>query len=564
MIKFVLFIFVSSVYSMTVVTIKDSVFTQKDFFKKYGKAEWDRGDNKQKKRMLDDYIKRESCAIEAVSLGFLNDPSLAVKLKSRSKMVMVNSVYEELVAKPLVPSEVLAQAKKHIKSEINVYHILIGHQGSRLPSPPKRTKDEAFLLAQNIKGKFENGTKFEVLAKKHSDDPSSEKNGGDLGWVGWGRTTPSFQEAAFELGVNNISKPVSTEFGYHLILVKEKRNSEYSEFDGEELELVAYNSSRGAVSHLLRDAATDFDTKQISAAQVQYNNVALEKILNLISEERNRKKITGKYNVDLVSLFETSEDIGVVCVYNKKGFGLKWFANKLKSTPVSRHPNITNIENIQSAFDIILLQDIAVKQGYEKNINNKRTYIDQINTMKNSLLYDTYLKWLVNSAPKPDSTKIVDYYNNNKEKDYVEPIKVVVKEIKVLNKALADSLLLELEFGLDFESAASIFSKTNPGSGGLIKPFEKGKYNEMGEVAFSLNPGEISNVIENLDRSFSIIKVEKFIPKKYSDLKKVYTRIESLLMRKAQSEAKDIGVNGLYDKLNIVVNKEFFDYDKLD
>ena len=61
---------------------------------------------------------------------------------------------------------------------------------------------------------------------------------------------------------------------------------------------------------MLRDAATDFDAKQISAAQVQYNNVALEKILNLISEERNRKKITGKYNVDLVSLFETSEDIG--------------------------------------------------------------------------------------------------------------------------------------------------------------------------------------------------------------------------------------------------------------
>ena len=115
MFLFYVLIFFSSALSMDVVTIGDQVFSDKDFFTKYGKSEWLRGDAGQKDRMLNDYIKREACAIEAKSLGFVNDPNIAVKLRNRSNMIMVNSVYEELVAKPLVPEEMLLKAKKYIK-----------------------------------------------------------------------------------------------------------------------------------------------------------------------------------------------------------------------------------------------------------------------------------------------------------------------------------------------------------------------------------------------------------------------------------------------------------------
>ena len=70
-------IIISFGFSMDVVTIGGRVFSDSDFFNKYGQNEWNRSDAKQKERMLDDYIKREACAIQAESLGFLNDPSLA-------------------------------------------------------------------------------------------------------------------------------------------------------------------------------------------------------------------------------------------------------------------------------------------------------------------------------------------------------------------------------------------------------------------------------------------------------------------------------------------------------
>jgi peptidyl-prolyl cis-trans isomerase C len=70
--------------------------------------------------------------------------------------------------------------------------------------------------AEDLLKKMNEGVSFEELAKKFSKCPSSAR-GGDLGEFGRGRMVAEFETAAFELGVNEVSKPVRTKFGYHLI-----------------------------------------------------------------------------------------------------------------------------------------------------------------------------------------------------------------------------------------------------------------------------------------------------------------------------------------------------------
>lgn len=70
--------------------------------------------------------------------------------------------------------------------------------------------------ADDLKKKLDQGADFGDLAKKFSQCPSS-RSGGDLGSFGRGRMVPSFDEAAFGLAVGDISEPVRTQFGYHLI-----------------------------------------------------------------------------------------------------------------------------------------------------------------------------------------------------------------------------------------------------------------------------------------------------------------------------------------------------------
>lgn len=71
--------------------------------------------------------------------------------------------------------------------------------------------------AQDLLRKLDEGNQFEDLALKHSKCPSRER-GGDLGEFRRGRMVPEFEEAAFGLDVGEISGPVRTKFGYHLIL----------------------------------------------------------------------------------------------------------------------------------------------------------------------------------------------------------------------------------------------------------------------------------------------------------------------------------------------------------
>lgn len=84
---------------------------------------------------------------------------------------------------------------------------------------------EARRKIDEIKGKLDNGGNFSELAKQYSGDASATR-GGDLGWLDQGATVPEFEKAMDALPLNKISDPVKSPFGWHLILVTERRVTE--------------------------------------------------------------------------------------------------------------------------------------------------------------------------------------------------------------------------------------------------------------------------------------------------------------------------------------------------
>ncbi|WP_080847494.1 peptidylprolyl isomerase [Cytobacillus gottheilii] len=81
-------------------------------------------------------------------------------------------------------------------------------------------EDEA--TATEVKQKLDDGGNFEELATEYSQDPGSAANGGDLGWFGQGQMVAEFEEAAYALDVDQISEPVQSQHGFHIIQVTEK------------------------------------------------------------------------------------------------------------------------------------------------------------------------------------------------------------------------------------------------------------------------------------------------------------------------------------------------------
>ncbi len=100
--------------------------------------------------------------------------------------------------------------------QVRVSHILI-----RAGTPQEEERARQILLL--IQGRLARGEKFADLARQYSEDPGSKAGGGDLGFLTRGSLEPQFERVAFSLPPGQVSEPVKTPFGYHLILVQERR-----------------------------------------------------------------------------------------------------------------------------------------------------------------------------------------------------------------------------------------------------------------------------------------------------------------------------------------------------
>lgn len=91
-----------------------------------------------------------------------------------------------------------------------------------------RTEQEAQAQARNLYNRIRDGAPFADLARAHSDDAGSAARGGELGWLSPGETVPAFDEAMNQLPVGQISTPIQSPFGWHIIEVLERREVDAS------------------------------------------------------------------------------------------------------------------------------------------------------------------------------------------------------------------------------------------------------------------------------------------------------------------------------------------------
>lgn len=91
--------------------------------------------------------------------------------------------------------------------------------------------------AKEVKQKLEEGADFEELAKEYSTDEGTKEKGGDLGFFKRGKMLEEFEEVAFSMEVNEISDPVETTYGFHIIQVTDKKEAKEAKFEDHEEEI---------------------------------------------------------------------------------------------------------------------------------------------------------------------------------------------------------------------------------------------------------------------------------------------------------------------------------------
>ncbi len=109
----------------------------------------------------------------------------------------------------------------HLVTKTKARHILI-------KTNEIMNDEEARKKLLKLKGRIKEGDHFETLARSHSEDTASSLKGGDLGWVTSGVLVPIFEKAMNSLEIGQISEPIQTSFGWHLIQVLERKEQDNS------------------------------------------------------------------------------------------------------------------------------------------------------------------------------------------------------------------------------------------------------------------------------------------------------------------------------------------------
>ncbi len=172
------------------------------------------------KQVLDDLVDQRLLALEAVRRGLDRDGEAKRRLQAARERILGNILVENAISKAVTDEAIRRMYDEQAKlsppgEEVRARHILV------------KTKAEAEAVITQLKG----GADFAKLALEKSIDPGSRLDGGELGYFSKDAMVEPFANAAFALKKGEISEPVQTEFGWHVIQVEARRKQAPPSFD---------------------------------------------------------------------------------------------------------------------------------------------------------------------------------------------------------------------------------------------------------------------------------------------------------------------------------------------
>lgn len=261
-----------------VMTIDNQSIKKSDFLRTYLKNNNDpKYDQESLDKYMDLYEKFKLKVAEAEALGYDTIPALNKELKG----------YEEQLAQPyLVDStktkELLEEAYNRMKYEVQASHILITLASDASPADTLK----AYKRAMDIRKRIEKGEDFNVVAKDVSDDPSAKTNGGELGYFTAFQMVYPFENAAYTTPVGEVSMPVRSQFGYHLLKVTDKRKARGTITSAHIMVALSQNPTESDIEKGQKKIDEIYEKLQ--------NGDSFEKLASLYSDDQGSKNNGGK------------------------------------------------------------------------------------------------------------------------------------------------------------------------------------------------------------------------------------------------------------------------------
>lgn len=496
---------------------------------------------------VDVYIKRKVYTHAALEEGFAEDPMVLEKKTRTERRHLMDYVYDKDILDQVISDDMLREVYDKSSEELKARHILVQFKGSGR-SRSERSRAEAEKIVSQIQARLKKGEDFSVLAEEFTEDPSGKASGGDLGWFGWGRMVGPFQDAAFALRKGEVSAPIETEFGFHIIRLDDRRPVSRGSFEEEKdrLRQMEMRSRQPELSAL----ADKFVDERKKEAGFKLNDTNIHYLFEIYNG--------ADASIKNMPMDEALTHIGFadpLFTLNGEDQNYFWVLKALDNIDQEQRPRFRTENQLRTLLEQLVIRDLIVQYGYKQNYQNEAVFKNKTDEFTKVLAHDAFVVKKINEPAEPSEEELEAYYEEHKTDKYMDKKKVKVSEIFVKDSLLAVDLKKRIDAGEDIGKLAERYSerKATKDNGGQLPAFQEGRYGNMGAVAFTLNPGDVAGPVK-LGNGFSVLRLDEQIPEQPFTYNRVKGRVKTELTNERRKEISDKLFRQLKRKFSVKVN----------
>jgi parvulin-like peptidyl-prolyl isomerase len=414
------------------------------------------------------------------------------------------------------------------------------------------TLEASHLFAHDLESanvlyeRLKSGESFEKLAQEVFQTPYLANNGGNIGRFTTDEMDIAFEEAAFELKVGEISKPVPTAQGYSIIKLTDRFTKPIltkNEFANKKAEIASY------VHKKKKELATREHLYNFRD-NLEFNSEVFDALWNKMNE--NYSSAIAK-DQEFISNLRSEE---VLATYQGFEFSLEDFATEFRFTPIAQINAIEGKNGFKNFVIGASLRAYLFESAKQADIQNQPLVRESLDETFFSYLAQKSVEELKNSIANTDD-ELRFAYQNNRER-FFKPLEVNLSRIVVETEEKAKFLKEKLEGGADFTSLVEKHTLINED---LLTNGELGfesvrNYGSHSVKISELEIGEISEIINYQTGQYTIYKMNGKIEGRLLSFEEAKESVNAFITNKKLSALKEETIKDVKEKHNALIDIE--------
>jgi len=447
-----------------------------------------------KRELLDTLVNQNLLIIGAYEHNLEKHDEVIKAVQGEEIKFLLDVLFEKEILEKAIPSE--AEIKdwyNRMDVEIKASHIVVDSESTAL----------------EVLQKLKEGVVFEELAIQFSRDPYVSRDQGDLGWFTWGKMMDNFQNVAFKMKPGEISAPVKTPMGYHIIKLVDRRKVEHRPGYSEMKDYVRQMIIERRKGELMQAYAKKLKEKYPITVEKPTCEFVLNK-LEFLYPETIGGRPRWRNNIDPNQL-DLDEKALVLGRYTGGQLTIGTYLDNLRRVAPDKRPDFDHYDSLQEIVFEMAFMDILAVEARELGYDESKQYKDKVRRFKELAMADVMRNDTIPAGVEVNEGEVQEYYDTHPE-EFTTPLRFSLLEIQVADENQANTYAKTIRTEDEFKRAASAETQ-RPGKkqvGGDLGIITKEQFPELYDLAGTVLTGRIAGPVK-IGGKYSVIWVKQRI-----------------------------------------------------